>query len=79
MAQKKHSSSPDQLWADPKKRYKLTDEHISMAKELGLNPKKFGSYAPNKQEPWKAPLSEFIEEIYLKQFKKKRPENTRSE
>ena len=70
MAKKKHSGSPDQLWADAKKRYKLTDEHIRMAKELGLNPKKFGSYAPNKQELWKEPLPEFIEKIYAKRFKK---------
>jgi hypothetical protein len=44
-----------------------------MARELGLNPKKFGSLANHKQEPWKAPLGEFIEEIYFKRFKKERP------
>jgi hypothetical protein len=45
-----------------------------MARELGLNPKKFGSLAANKHEPWKSPLGEFIEDIYFKRFKKERPE-----
>jgi hypothetical protein len=35
-----------------------------MARELGLNPKKFGSLANTKQEPQKVPLSEFIEERF---------------
>lgn len=70
MTKNKTPSSKDEAWTDAKKRYKLTDEHIRMAKELGLNPKKIGLYAPNKQEPWKEPLPDFIEEIYAKRFKK---------
>ncbi len=49
-----------------------------MAKELGLNPKKFGSLANTKQEPWKLPLPDFIEELYFKHFKKNQPDNVRS-
>jgi hypothetical protein len=49
-----------------------------MARELGLNPKKFGGLANTKQESWKAPLPEFIEELYFKHFKKSWPENVRS-
>lgn len=45
-----------------------------MAQELGMNPKKFGSLANHKQEPWKAPLPEFIEDIYSKRFKKDKPD-----
>jgi hypothetical protein len=41
-----------------------------MAQELGLNPKKFGGYANNKQEPWKEPLPDFIKTIYQDRFKK---------
>ena len=37
-----------------------------MARALGLNPKKFGSLANTKQEPWKLPLPEFIEDLYFK-------------
>ena len=49
-----------------------------MARELGLNPHKFGKLANEKQEPWKKPLPEFIEGTYFKQFKKKQPDTVRS-
>jgi hypothetical protein len=49
-----------------------------MARELGLNPKKFGKLANNKQEPWKEPLSDFIETLYWRRFKKNCPDNVRS-
>lgn len=60
------------LWAKTKKKYKLSAEHIKMAKELGLNPKKFGGLGNHKQQPWKAPLPDFIEHIYEKRQHKKR-------
>ncbi len=76
MAKKKTTSSKGQLWLDAQKRYGLSDVHIRMARELGLNPKKFGtrSVANTRQEPWKAPLPEFIEQIYAKRFGKARPD-----
>jgi len=45
-----------------------------MARELGMNPNKFGSLANHKQEKWKSPLPEFIEELYFKRFRKERPD-----
>ena len=30
-----------------------------------------------RQKPWKAPLPEFIEELYFQHFKKSRPESRR--
>jgi len=39
-----------------------------MARELGMNPKKFGGLFNYKQEKWKLPLSDFIEELYFKSF-----------
>lgn len=61
-------------WIKAKKKYRLSDAHIQMARELGMNPKKFGSLANNKQEKWKAPLAEFIEDLYYKKFKKDQPD-----
>lgn len=61
-------------WIEAKKKFHLSDMHIQMARELGMNPKKFGSLANHKQEPWKVPLPEFIEELYLKRFKKEKPD-----
>ncbi len=49
-----------------------------MARELGLNPKKFGGLTNTRQEPWKLPLPEFIKELYFKHSKKDRPDNVRS-
>ena len=61
-------------WIQAKRKFKLSDKHIQMARELGLNPDKLGKINNHNQEPWKAPLLEFIEDIYLKQFKKSEPE-----
>lgn len=67
-----------QAWIDARKRYRLTDAQVQMARELGLNPNKFGKLANEKQEPWKKPLPEFIEEIYFKRFGRSMPEVVRS-
>ena len=45
---------------------------------LALTPKKFGDLANHKQEPWKIPLPEYIEELYFKHYKKECPDNVRS-
>jgi len=66
------------IWIEVRKRYRLSDAQVQMAQELGLNPRKFGKLANEKQEPWKKPLPEFIEEIYFKRFKKKQPDIVRS-
>lgn len=63
-----------EIWIDTKKKFRLSDKHIQMARELGLNPKKFGSLSNHKQQPWKAPLPQFIEDIYYKHFKRESPE-----
>ena len=60
-------------WVAAQKRHKLSDKHVQMAWELGLNPDKLGKIDNHKQETWKAPLPQFIEEIYFKRFKRKEP------
>jgi hypothetical protein len=65
-------------WTIAQRKHHLSDKHVQMARELGLNPDKLGKIDNHKQEPWKAPLKEFIEDIYLKQFKKAEPDNIRS-
>jgi hypothetical protein len=61
-------------WIDARKKFRLSNAHIQMARELGLSPKRFGVYADNKDQPWKVPLPEFIENQYKKQFDKDRPD-----
>ena len=45
-----------------------------MARELGLNPKKFRELANHRQEPWKRPLPDFIAALYVKRFGKPIPD-----
>lgn len=67
-----------QPWFDARRRFKLTHAEIQMARELGMNPKKFGSLANERQEPWKAPLREFIAACYRKSFKRELPQQVLS-
>ena len=78
MPKKKQLSPKYQQWIDARKRHKLSHTHIQMARELGMNPKKFGKLDNHRQEPWKAPLPVFIEDLYFKRFGKERPGNVRS-
>ena len=61
-------------WIDARKKFRLSNAHIQMARELGLSPKRFGIYADNTDQPWKMPLPQFIEDQYKKQFDKERPD-----
>jgi hypothetical protein len=68
-----NKAEKNKKWIEAKKKFRLSNMHIQMARELGMNPKKFGGFANHKQEPWKAPLPVFIEELYSKRFKKEKP------
>ena len=57
-------------WNTAQKLRGLSDKHVQMARELGLNPDKLGKIDNHKQEPWKLPLPQFIEELYFERFKK---------
>jgi hypothetical protein len=78
MTKKKNLSPKYQIWIDARKKLRLSHAHIQMARELGMNPKKFGNLANHRQEPWKETLPDFIESLYFKRFNKKKPENARS-
>lgn len=60
-------------WVQAGKRHRLSNRHIKMARELGMNPKKLGGLDNHRQEPWKAPLPEFIEALHAKRFGGKKP------
>src|SRR6202035_2564450 len=63
-----------QDWVEARKRFRLSDAHVQMARELGLNPRKLGKLDNHGQEPWKQPLPQFIEHLYGKRFGRDRPE-----
>jgi hypothetical protein len=77
MAKKDKIPEKYRVWIDARKKHKLSHAHIQMARELGMNPKKFGSLDNHKQEPWKAHLPEFIKDLYFKRFGKPTPDNVR--
>ena len=64
-------------WMAAQKCHCLLDRHVQMARELGLNPDKLGKIDNHRQEPWKATLPQFIENIYFKRFKRDQPETVR--
>lgn len=64
-------------WIVAQKKHRLSDTHVQMARELGLNPDKLGKIDNHQQEVWKTPLPQFIEDIYFKRFKREEPETVK--
>ena len=64
-------------WLVAQKRHRLSDRQVQMARELGLNPDKLGKIDNHRQEVWKIPLPQFIEDIYFKRFKREEPETVK--
>ena len=58
------------MWAEAKKKCRLNSEDIALAKRLGLNPRSLIKNIPNKSEPWKAPVKDWLREIDEKRQKK---------
>ena len=52
-------------WVVAQKKHKLSDKHVQMARELGLNPDKLGKIDNHK-------------DIYFKRFKREEPVTVRS-
>lgn len=53
---KKEMAYKQEMWDEAKKKCRIGDEEIRMAKEMGLNPKSLIKNIPNKSEMWKAPI-----------------------
>jgi hypothetical protein len=60
----------DAQWAECKCKCRLNEEDIARAKRLGLNPHSLVKNIPNKSEPWKAPVKDWLREIEAKRDKK---------
>ena len=78
MPKKHFVPQKEQAWIDARKKHHLSHAHIQMARELGMNPAKFGKLANHRQEPWKEPLPVFIERLYFKRFGKRQPNTVSS-
>jgi len=47
-------------WQEAKRRCRLSDEEVRMAKELGFKPRSLIKNIPAKSQPWKAPHLESL-------------------
>ena len=74
MARKKRPNQKMPVWIDARRRHRLSHAQVQMARELGMNPLKLGKLDNHDQEPWKMPLRQFIEHLYIKRFGKERPD-----
>ncbi len=57
-------------WAEAKKRCRLNENDIRMAKELGMTPKSLIKNIPAPSQKWKAPVKVWIRDIYENKFGK---------
>lgn len=61
-------------WKIAQKRHRLSDKQVQMARELGFNPDNLRKLDNHKQELWKEPLPQHIENLYYKRFGKETPD-----
>jgi len=78
MATKTKPNRTMQAWIDARQRHGLSHAQVQMARELGMNPAKLGKLDNHDQEPWKMPLREYLEHLYLKRFGRSRPDGVMS-
>lgn len=67
-----------QPWFEARRKFRLSDATVQMARELGLNPQKLGKLAATGGSSWKAPLPDFIARCYERAYKRTRPAEPRS-
>jgi len=76
-----NKTKPDpnmQAWIDARRRHHLSHAQVQMARELDMSPMKLGKLDNDEHEPWKMPLREYIEHLYLKRFVSPAPDNITS-
>ena len=77
--QTKPKNKKDALWAEAKRKCRLNNEDIRMAKEMGLNPRSLIKNIPSKSQPWKSPVKEWICEMYERRQEKAAKKKARKE
>jgi hypothetical protein len=59
-------------WNAAKKRCRLNDEEVQMAKQLGIGPRTLIKNIPSPSERWKQPVKEWVRNLYAKKFGNRR-------
>jgi hypothetical protein len=55
-------------WKAAKKRCRLNDEEVRMAKELGIGPSSLIKNIPSPSQRWKMSVKEWVRNLYSKKF-----------
>ena len=59
----------EDAWREAKRRCRLTDEEVTMAKELGFQPKSLIKNIPSpSSQRWKAPVNQWVRSLYQEKF-----------
>jgi len=69
----------DRLWAEAKRRCRLSADDVRMAKEMGLNPRSLIKNIPSRTEQWKQPVKYWIRQLYQKRQEKSAKKKARKE
>jgi len=73
------NNQKDAEWAEAKKKCRLNEETVKMAKEMELNPRSLIKNIPNKNQQWKAPVSIWIQEMYQERQEKAKKKKAQRE
>ncbi|MFZ3580247.1 hypothetical protein [Virgibacillus sp. DJP39] len=57
-------------WTEAKKRCRLNQADVQMAKELGMTPKSLTKNIPSPNQKWKDPVKIWIRDLYENKFGK---------
>src|SRR5262245_6139361 len=58
------TSQNEDAWREVKRRCRLNDEEVRMAKALGFQPRSLIKNIPSRSQPWKAPVNEWVRSLY---------------
>ncbi|MDR1110899.1 MAG: hypothetical protein LBP92_09475 [Deltaproteobacteria bacterium] len=53
----------EELWQEAKRKCRLNEDDLALARRLGLNPRNLIKNIPSRSEPWKAPVKAWLREI----------------
>lgn len=62
------SRQNEDAWREARRRCRLSDEEVRMAKELGFQPKSLIKNIPSPSQQWKAPVKEWVRSLYAEKF-----------
>jgi hypothetical protein len=79
MAKKKKSGNRKADWAEAKRRCRLSEEDVRLAKELGFAPRSLIKNIPSPSQPWKASVQDWVRGLYEKKMLKAAKKRSRRE